>query len=119
MTRVLIVDDDKWFAESLGVGLKDQFKVAIVQSAEAIFPAVERFHPDLLVLDLILGDKNALTFLNEFVSYDDLNSVKIVILSSVAHDLERVDLLKAGATAVLDKAEITPESLRKTLESLR
>ena len=119
MKRVLIVDDDRWFAESIGDGLKQDFRVAIVGSAELAFPVIEKFKPDFLILDLILGEKNAVTFLNEFISYDDLSKIKVIVLSSVADDLSRGDLLKLGVAEVLDKTQITPDGLRQTLESFR
>lgn len=119
MKRVLIVDDDKWFAESIGRGLKKNFCVAIVGSAESVFPAIEKLKPDFLLLDLILGDKNAATFLNEFVSYSDLGDIKVIVLSSVAKDIPRKDLIRLGVVEVLDKTECTPESLSRVLGSLR
>ena len=117
--RVLIIDDDRWFVESIGRGLRKNFRVASVDVVESAFPAIEKFKPDFLLLDLVLGNKNAVTFLNEFISYDDLDNVKVVILSSVTRDVSRDSLLRLGAIEVLDKAEITPELLRQTLESLR
>ncbi|MCL1929706.1 response regulator [Candidatus Saccharibacteria bacterium] len=119
MKRVLIVDDDKWFAESVGKSLKHKFRVATVGTAEAVFPAIEKFKPDFLLLDLVLGGKNAVTFLNEFISYDDLDGVKIVVMSSAAKDVLREDLLQIGVAEVLDKTEITPEALCQTLETLK
>jgi DNA-binding response OmpR family regulator len=119
MKRVLIVDDDKWFAESIGRGLKQDFKVAIVGEAEAIFPAIKKFKPDFMILDLVLGGKNAVTFLNEFISYDDLRGLKIVVLSAAAEDVQRENLLELGVTEVLAKSEVTPAILQKTLAILR
>jgi CheY-like chemotaxis protein len=119
MKRVLIVDDDRWFAESVGRGLRKKYRVAAVGSAEEVFPAIAEFKPDFLLLDLILGEKNAVTFLNEFISYDDLGHVKIIVLSSVARDISREDLTRLGVEEVLDKAECTPEALLAALGSLR
>jgi DNA-binding response OmpR family regulator len=113
--RILIIDDDRWFAESLGQSLNKHFKIALATTAEAAFPAIEKFRPEVIILDLVLGDKNAVTFLNEFISYDDLQNLQIIILSSVAKDLDPVDLRQLGATAILDKSEATPETIRMAL----
>ncbi|MDR1300281.1 MAG: response regulator [Candidatus Nomurabacteria bacterium] len=112
--RVLIVDDDAWFAESLK-GCLSGFEVGIITAADDIFPAIEQFRPDILLLDLILSEQNAITFLNEFASYDDLQTLRIFVLSSAAKDFDAKTLTDFGVEKVFDKADFTPQILEAAI----
>jgi DNA-binding response OmpR family regulator len=112
--RVLLVDDDRWFAESLRASLPE-WQIGLIFNADDIFPALTQFRPDILILDLVLYGKNAVTFLNEFASYDDMQNLQVWVLSSVAKELGAENLKQFGVHKVLDKAEFTPQVLRELL----
>lgn len=115
MKRVLIVDDDAWFAGSLKANLSSKFHVGIVGSATDIFPAIEKFQPDVILLDLVLSGVNATTFLNEFASYDDMSHVDIIVMSSVADSIKKDSLTSFGVKAFIDKSTLTADSLEELL----
>ena len=53
--RVLIVDDDNNIAELISLYFtKECFETMIVNDGESALPAVESFHPNLILLDLML-----------------------------------------------------------------
>jgi len=113
--RVLLLEDDKWLAESLFESLKKDFEVRIAHDPERIFGIMENWWPDVMLADVVLGAKNLFMLLNEMQSYDDTREVPIVILSSIAQQFEQQDVKKFAVKKILDKAEITPEILRESL----
>jgi two-component system response regulator CiaR len=115
MKKVLIIEDDKWLADSLRAGLKAEFAVRLCYDPEKVFAVLESWWPDVLVADVILGAKNCLTLLNEIQSYTDTRALPVVILSSAARQIDSADVAQYNVKKILDKAEITPEILRETL----
>jgi two-component system OmpR family response regulator len=56
-TRVLVVDDEKSLTDLIALALRyEQFDVSIAHTAREALVAVPVFHPDLVVLDIMLPD---------------------------------------------------------------
>ena len=112
--KILIIEDDKWFAESLALIIKsilEQCSQRIVHTAETAMTVIDEWQPDLLLLDLMLGTKNGLVLLHELQSYIDTRRIPIIIISIDGKRLNLDDLKQLGVVDVIDKTEMTPESL--------
>ncbi|MCL2451796.1 response regulator [Candidatus Saccharibacteria bacterium] len=114
--KILILEDDKWFADSLRASLKQKFSVRVCHNPEKIFEMLDKWWPDILLADVILGEKNLFTLLNEIQSYTDTRELAVVILSSAARQIKISDVAQYNVQKVLDKAKITPAELRQELE---
>ena len=56
-TRVLVVDDEKSLTDLIALALRyEQFDVSIAHTAREALASVPVFHPDLVVLDIMLPD---------------------------------------------------------------
>jgi len=115
LAKVLILEDDVWFAETLVEVMASEYEVKVTSDPEKIFAVVDAWRPDVLLADVILGAKNLFVLLNEMQSYVDTRKLPVVILSSVAGQISRNDVAEFNVKKVLDKATITPEILRETL----
>ena len=113
--KILILEDDKWFADSLCASLKREFDVRVCDNPEKIFEVLGKWWPDVLLADIILGEKNLFTLLNEVQSYTDTRELAIVILSTAANQIKIDDVSKYNVQKILDKTEITPTKLRGEL----
>lgn len=61
MTRALIVDDHALFAQAIGSMLeREGFVIDVVGTGQEALEAVQRTHPDLVLLDLDLPDRSGL-----------------------------------------------------------
>ena len=118
MKRVLILEDDKWFAESLAQILADSCEVVVCHSPEEVFGILEGGRPDLLLVDLALGSKNALVLLHEMQSHVDTRNIPIIILSANASAVNTDDLRSFGVVRVLGKGAVTPRTLRQELANV-
>ena len=116
--RILIIEDDKWLADSLRAVLNKNFEVRLCHNPENVFDILEKWWPDVLLADVILGAKNCLTLLNEIQSYTDTRTLPVVILSAAARSIKIEDLARYNVKKILDKAEITPDKLRETLREV-
>lgn len=113
--KILILEDDKWFADSLCASLKSEFDVRISHNPEKIFSILDKWQPDVLLADVILGTKNLFVLLNEMQSYTDTRTLPVVILSTAAEQIKPEDVARYNVKKILNKAEITPRILRETL----
>ena len=115
--KVLIIEDDVWFADSLISGLKD-FEVGFANDPDNVFSEIEKNKPDVIVADIVLGSKNLFTLLNEMQSYVDTRSIPVIILSSQAKQINLVDVESLFVKAVIDKTEVTPELINREIAAL-
>ena len=115
---VLVVEDSEFLGAFL-LELVSSFPAVgfsrLVATLAQARHALERFTPDLVLLDLSLPDGSGLDLLRELK--DASPSTAIVALTSGLRAEERSECLSAGASAVLDKAADLPP-LADVLERL-
>jgi DNA-binding response OmpR family regulator len=100
---VLVVEDDERTAAFLVDNLRaDGFRVAVASDPQEAVRAIEVRRPDLVVLDLALGDANGFTVLDRVRAADGVGtridpSLPIIILSGRGGEIERVRGFARGA----------------------
>ncbi|MCJ1966136.1 response regulator [Candidatus Nanosynbacter sp. TM7-087] len=111
MKKLLIVEDDKNWADILGkfaadVGVEYQVAVSGAQAIEII----DDWRPDAVILDMLLAGETAIALLNELRSYADLASLPIVVCTNI--DAKMDDLRPLGVKAILNKTSMRPNEAR-------
>jgi CheY-like chemotaxis protein len=86
--RILVVDDNVWDARLMRrlLEARQRFEVLEAHSAEEAMRAIESCVPDLIILDLILPDKNGEEILITLQANEETRSVPVIIVS--AKDIE-------------------------------
>lgn len=114
---IYIVDDDREFAECIAKMVRKFFdgEIKIFSNAIEAISAIDAGLPKLVFLDILLDGPDGFTFLNEMSSYEDTASVPIVIMSSL--NFTGKNLRNYGVVKILDKAEMTPEDVRRVIEA--
>ena len=104
MIRILLVDDHLLFAEGLATLLQQANSSTITSSckdASQILTAVENFKPDIILLDINLGELNGISVCRTLLYH--YPSLRIIALS-MYHELRYVRGMKeAGAQGYLLK----------------
>lgn len=117
--RVLIVDDDPWFADSISHGLMlEGFDVEIAPHAIEGIKRIDARTPEVIVLDLFMPGPNGIVLLHELQSYSDLAAIPVIVCSNSAENLSRRDLAAYGVSDVFDKATVHPRELAKTIRRI-
>lgn len=104
--KVLVLEDDRLFADSLKQSLLSKLKnveVTVAHEPARALDLIDEDMPDLLLADLHLGDRNLLTLLNEMASYPDTLALPKIILSSSGRQLRIGDLTSYGVRTIYDK----------------
>lgn len=111
-TRVLIVEDHHFFRSGLAQWLNQQKNVVCCGAASSVIEtrqAVEHLLPDVILMDLRLGDGEGLDLIAELSQ--NYPSIRIVALSQFDEDIFAHRALQAGARGYLMKSEATESVL--------
>ncbi|MBI3494934.1 response regulator [Candidatus Saccharibacteria bacterium] len=117
MSKVLIIDDDRWFADAIAKNLhQNGWQTHISPNAAKGIGAIDDFDPDVLLLDVMLPGSSAPAILNELQSHTDLADLPIVLCTSIQSSEFDLDSLKSyGVREALDKAHSEPDDIAKAL----
>jgi len=116
---VLIVEDDEWLAEQQARTIKSAgYKVEVTHHALSAIQAIDKFHPDVIVLDVLLAGSTAFALLNELQSYGDTGNIPIILCTNLANELSIDELSSYGIKRILDKATMAPNDLVASLRSV-
>ncbi|MGI4831694.1 MAG: response regulator transcription factor [Janthinobacterium lividum] len=107
-SRILVIEDDRKLADALRAGIAAEgYDVSVASSAEEGFFLVHNQHPDLLLLDLTLPERNGLDLLRQIRQQQV--DLRIMILTSHNSVPDRVEGLRSGADDYLGKPFSFPE----------
>lgn len=116
VTRVLVVDDHRTFAELLSFALESQADMACIghalTAAEGV-DAVHRLRPDVVLMDLQLPDRDGISTAAGLVRDDPM--LRVLILTAHPSPTEMARAGAAGACGFLAK----DGSLKDVLHALR
>lgn len=108
--RVFIVDDHRLVLWGLEVMVEAESDMKLAGSATTVREALERLEeakPDVILLDVIVGDGNALESLPAFLSR---SKARILVLTGMREDSVYDDAILGGASGIVDKG-VTRETL--------
>lgn len=103
--NLFIVEDSVHIQDRLRVfvgGLPGINIVGIAAEVDQAYRAIINANPDAMILDLQLGDGNGLTLLKR-IKQNKIN-IKVIVLTNHSSDANRLQALRAGADAFLDKS---------------
>jgi two-component system, OmpR family, response regulator len=99
--RTLVVDDDPVICEVLAVQLRlGGWNVDVEQSGSSVLAGIEQAPPDVVLLDLHLGDENGLEILQRLRQVSD---VPVIMLTGDAQETATIACLDAGADDYVTK----------------
>lgn len=111
--KILIVDDDPLNLLILEEVLGKEYDLYKASTAEEAIEAAGKFHPDLILLDIMMPGANGYEVCRQLRSNKYLQLTKIILVSSKALLKDRLDGYKAGADDYISKPFDTDELLAK------
>jgi EAL domain-containing protein (putative c-di-GMP-specific phosphodiesterase class I)/PleD family two-component response regulator len=115
--RVLIVEDDRsqaLFAE--GILRNAGMDSLVVLDALGVLPALQQFHPDLILMDLNMPDANGIELTALIREQDEFLQTPIVFLSGESDEDRQFDAIDAGGDDFLAKP-IRPRHLISAVQN--
>jgi two-component system OmpR family response regulator len=118
IARVLVVDDEPALREAIGLTLRyEGYEVDEVGAGRAALDAVERFRPDLVVLDVMLPDLDGFEVTRRL--RDSGSRVPVVFLTAKDTVEDRVTGLRLGGDDYLTKPFSLEELVARVQAVLR
>ena len=117
MKRVLVVEDNDRWAEIMSRYVAMSGVDCLVSpTASRAIDDIDRWKPDVIVLDILLAEVTGVALLNEIRSHGDLAKIPIIICSSL--EIKNEDLLAYGVESVLHKETMTPDQFKQSLREV-
>lgn len=112
MAKVLLIDDDTVLLKLYSTRLKASgHDLATAVNGEEGLRLLAQFHPDIVILDLLMPKINGFTFIDSIKKHPTYASTKIIVFSSVANQ-EQISRLKTlGIKIYLNKIDTSPTEL--------
>ena len=102
--KILLVEDEKNIILGVRTCLDAVgYEVEIAENGELAMEAIERSHPNLILLDLMLPKFDGFEVLETLKSKPETSSIPIVVLTAKAEEEDRQKALGLGADAYMTK----------------
>jgi DNA-binding response OmpR family regulator len=117
-SKVLIVDDEPNIVLSLEFLMKQQgYETRVARDGEEALAEVERFRPDLVLLDVMLPRRDGFEVCHRLRA-DGWSELKILMLTAKGRDVEIEKGLALGADGYVTKPFSTAELVARVAEML-
>lgn len=111
---VLVVDDDPSALKIINNCLKESgFRTAIATSGKIALERVERIHPDLILLDVIMPDIHGFDVCRHLKEHPDTRDIPVIFMTSLTSVDDKIRGFRAGAVDYITKPIFHEELLAR------
>ena len=116
--KVLVAEDDKFLGNAYRVKLtKSGFDVQIATDGDEALAILQKFTPDLILLDLVMPKRDGFSTLGEIKKNPALKNIPIIVASNLGQK-EDLDKAKAlGANDYIIKSDMSMDALVQKIKS--
>ena len=83
MNSVLLVDDDPDLLDMVSLVLKtNDLHVKCINTGSALLPAITEYHPDVVLMDIYLGDADGRELCNSLKSSTEFRHIPVILYSA-------------------------------------
>jgi two-component system, OmpR family, response regulator VicR len=117
LKKILVVDDEKPIADILQFNLKKEgYEVVCAYDGNEALRKVEEFHPDLILLDIMLPQRDGMEVCREVRKKYE---IPIIMLTAKDSEIDKVLGLELGADDYVTKPFSTRELIARVKANLR
>jgi len=116
--KILIIEDEKILREMYQDKFTQAgFDITLVGSAEEGIELVSKVKPDLILLDILLPEKNGISFLTRLRKKPEFDSLPVVAFSNFDSPETRKAAFELGVKDYLIKTNFTPKEIVDKVKS--
>ncbi|NCU38369.1 response regulator [Candidatus Saccharibacteria bacterium] len=116
---IVVIDDEQWLTtQYVRVLQKAGFIVHAAHDALEGLDAIDKYHPQVIVLDVFMPGPNGFVLLHEIRSHSDLAHIPVILCSNSASDIPHGNLNEYGVATVLDKTTMSPDDIATAVRRL-
>ena len=102
--KILVVDDEREIADVIGLYLQNEnFEVIKCYNGKDALEAVEKEHPSLAILDVMLPDSDGIEVLKKIRRNPDIRRVPVIMVTAKSSEIDKVKGLDNGADDYITK----------------
>ena len=117
MSKILVVDDDPDILSVMEILLSMKgFQVEVTARGDNTFSKIESFHPDLILLDVLISGHDGRTICKEIKENEELRHIPVLMLS--AHPGAAATISDYGADGFISKPFDVDKLLREINDQL-
>ncbi len=115
--KILVVDDEQDIVEFINYNLRQAgYETATANNGDEAIRKAAIFNPDLILLDVMMPEKDGLQTIQQLRRNPDLDSTIIIFLTALSDEKSEIEGLKLGADDYIAKP-IKPELLLTRLRT--
>ena len=104
--KLLIVEDDRFLARSYEIAFGETaFELQTLFDGSNVYQTVKKFQPDVILLDIVLPQKNGFDILRQLKTDPVTRKIPVVIASNLGQPEEVAKGKALGAVAYIVKSE--------------
>ena len=116
--KILLAEDDLFFQNFYSKKLTEQgFQVDVAGDGNEALQKMMAIKPDLMLLDLIMPNKDGFEVLTEVSNHESLKKIPILIFSTLGQDADVEKAKKLGATGYVNKTFFDFDNLLAKVKS--
>ena len=119
MTKILVAEDDKLLANAYKVKLtREGYEVLSVADGDELVANIEKFDPDIIVLDLIMPKTDGFMILDYLKTSERWKNVPVLVSSNLSQSEDIVRVTKLGADDYIVKTDLSMKVLGEKIKAL-
>lgn len=119
MKKILVIDDDQFFAKTLGEALpKDKYELIQAEDGEVGLAKLRSEKPDLIILDLMMPKLDGTSFLKQMQESKDLPKVPVLVSSNLSSVKKISDVMAMGAVGYVIKSDESLDSIVQDIDRI-
>ncbi|KKR10541.1 MAG: Two component transcriptional regulator, winged helix family [Candidatus Woesebacteria bacterium GW2011_GWA1_39_21] len=119
MTKILVAEDDKLLANAYKVKLtREGYEVLSVADGDELVANIEKFDPDIIVLDLIMPKTDGFMILDYLKKSERWKNVPVLVSSNLSQSEDIVRVTKLGADDYIVKTDLSMKVLGEKIKAL-
>jgi len=117
--KILIAEDDKFISRALCDGLgRAGFEAIPAHDGLEALAKIRSAKPDLILLDIIMPNKNGFEVLSEIKKENEFNKIPIIILSNLGQESDIKQGEELGADDYLIKSNVPMKEVIEKVKKL-
>jgi DNA-binding response OmpR family regulator len=118
MTKIAIIEDDPVISQMYRMKFEaDGFDVQLANNGKLGVELVEKFHPDIILLDLQMPEMNGVDALKVIRSNGWGKNIPTIVLTNLGQEEAPKELESLSVHSYIVKAELTPRQVVERVKS--
>ncbi len=118
MIKIAIIEDDPTISQMYRMKFEsDGFEVRLAANGQIGVEVVEKFQPDIILLDLQMPEMNGTEALRHIRSKDWGKTIPVIVLTNLGEEEAPREIKELGVHSYIVKANLTPRQVVEQVKS--